>query len=185
LLYHFDAAHRLEEGVGIELDRYRLSLFGRNYVKKFRQFGVMAGLERGVLETPLEHLDNSTFREYALEFFRLHHPAVADLKLPSRLCSFFATDSAEDAVRYAERYGYKGEIRVFEVHAAGEHSLLDMTWLDRAFPKKIDGDIAYYLNGYWRGDLFRDDPHLSGADPRPSLQERLVTSSIRVGRRVV
>ncbi len=185
VLYHLDTAKQLEEGLSVGLTRGTLSIFGHNYVTKFCQYGVLESLQVGDLDANLENLDSSTFREYALEFFRLHHPTVVNLQLPSRLWSFFATYSVEDAIRYAERHAYQGEIRVFEVHAEGEHPHFDMTWLDRSFPKKINGDVAYYLHKYWIGELFEKDPYLVQADSRQSLSEYLVTQSITIGRRFV
>lgn len=184
MFYHLDTGHRLREGLTIELSENENSLFGSNYTQKFRGYGVADSLKNGDLSASLAHLDPATFREYALEFFRLHHPTVKDLKLPSRLCAFFATSSVEDAIRYAERNGYKKEIRVFEVHTEGDFQCLDMTWLDREFPKQLDSNTAYYFHKYWIGKLFEEDPHVAKGDPRPSLCESLVNRPITVGPRV-
>lgn len=119
MLYHLDSGHRLKEGDIIALSEENNSVFGQNYTRKFRLYGVEDSLRNGCLNTPLEHLDAATFREYALEFFRLHHPTVKNLNLPSRLSSFFATGSIDDAIRYAKRSNYTKEIRIFEVHAEG------------------------------------------------------------------
>lgn len=184
MFYHLDTGHRLKEGLTIELSENKNSLFGYNYTRKFRRYGVADSLHNGDLSASLAHLDPATFREYALEFFRLHHPAVKEMKLPSRLCAFFATSSVEDAIRYAERNEYKKEIRVFEVQTEGVFQCLDMTWLDQEFPKQLNSDVCYYLHKYWIGKLFEKDPHLPKTDPRPSLCESLLTRPITVGLRV-
>lgn len=185
LLYHLDRGAKLKKGLTIELGEDKYSIFGRGYVEKFRQYRVAEALRSGY-DVSLAHLDSPAFREYALEFMRLHHPIIKNLKLPSRLCAFFATGSVEDAIQFAKRNDYKGEVRVFEVHTEGDSQFLDMTWLDREFPKQISNDgIVYHLFRYWTGELFANDPHVAKADPRPSVREHLVTRSITVGDRVV
>jgi hypothetical protein len=184
LFYHLDTGHRLKEGLNIDISESKNSIFGVNYAIKFLRYNVADSLKIGNLNASLGHLDAATFREYALEFFRLHHPSVRDLNLPSRLSSFFATNSVEDAVRYAERNEYRREVRIFEVHAEGIFHSLDMTWLDREFPKQINSSTAYYWHKYWTGELFEKDPDLAKADQRSSLCEVLITSPLTVGRRV-
>lgn len=184
VLYHLDVGRRLQEGMRIELSNDSLSLLGKNYISKFRRYGVLEALEKGRLPATLDRLDAATFREWALEFLRRHYAPVMSLNRPSRLSSFFATATPDDALRYADRHKHQGERRVFEVQAPGEHPYLDMTWLDRTFPKSISSSVVYHLERYWIGELFESDPHLSKNDDRSSLREYLVTVPITIGRRV-
>lgn len=184
VLYHLDVAGRLREGMRIELRNNSPSLFGRNYISKFQRYGALESLEKGQLPASPGRLDAATFREFALELVRCHYPSVKILDRPSRLWAFFATATADDAMRYADRHKYQGERRVFEIHASGEHPYLDMTWLDRDFPKEISPGVIYHLERYWSGELFENDLRLAKGDPRSSLREYLVTTPITVGRRV-
>ena len=181
-LYHLDVAGRLQEGMHINLSPGSLSWLGRTYTAKFRRYDVLKVLETGQLPAELARLDPATFREFALEFLRLHYAPVKNLNRPSRLWSFFATESPDDAIRYADRHEYHGEKRVFEVHTSGEHPCLDMTWLDRSFPNEISGGVLRHMQNYWAGELFENHQQLGFEDTRGSLCERLITSPITIGR---
>lgn len=160
----------------VQLSPASLSVFGRNYVSKFKRHGVLQAINTGTPPSSLKSLDLATFREFALEFHRRHHPLVNKMMRPSRLSSFFAVATVEDALRYADRHEYRGPRRVFEIQVTGVHPCLDMTWLDRSFPREMSSSVNYYIHRYWAGELFENDLDLSVADPRKSLREFLVTS---------
>lgn len=183
MLYHLDVGHRLRCGQVIDLAHDKLSVFGANYMRRFMKYGVKRALDSGDFTAPLSHLDAATFREYALEFFRRHHPVAQGQNWPSRLSSFFATSSLDDAHLYVERHGFKGGVRIFEVIADGAFPAFDMTWLDRTFPNDL-GKPAYYWHKYWTGQRFEMDESLSKNDKRPSLMETVLNRKIAIGNRV-
>lgn len=185
MLYHLDVGHRLKSGQVIDLAQNKLSVFGANYMRKFMNYGVQRALDSGDPTASLRHLDAATYREYALEFFRRHHPVTQGRNLPSRLSGFFATSSLDDAHRYAERHGFKGSVRIYEVLADGTFPTFDMTWLDRTFPPVLDGNTSYYWNKYWAGERFELDEQLNKNDQRPALMETILIQKIAIGNRVV
>lgn len=182
MLYHLDVGHRLVSGQVIDLAQDKLSVFGANYMRRFMYYGVKSALDSGDRTASLARLDAPTFREYALEFFRRHHPVAQGRNWPSRLSSFFATSSLDDAHRYAERHGCKGGVRIYEVIADGNFPAFDMTWLDRTFPNDL-GIPAYYWHKYWTGQRFELDESLNKSDKRPSLMETILNQKITIGKR--
>ena len=179
-LYHVDTTGRLKPGMKIDLAPGKASVFGRNYQMKFQRAGITFELELGLPPPNPSLLSDAAYREYFLELFRLNNPRIRERGVISRLDSFFAVRSVEDAKRYLERSIFKHPPRIFNIHCAGEHPALDMTWLDQNFPRNIES-FSYYYENYWSGRLISEDEHLSNHDKRGSLIELLITSQVTVG----
>lgn len=156
------------------------SAFGAGYWAKFRNFGIesIPTLQGVPKRTSL--LDDSAYREFWLEVFRTDHPELKDLGLKSRLNSFFATESLDDARRYISRSGFQGQSRIFKIQASDTGLKLDMTWLDQKFPRDFKKFGYYYLR-YWKGLMMEDDAHLAGHEKRGSLIEVLLDGGVKIG----
>lgn len=171
---------RLAPGMVIDLSPENLSNFGQTYKQKFIRAGISIELEMGSKPRHPDRLSDAAYREFYLEFFRRHNPRVKTLKTVSRLSSFFAATSIEDANRYVQRHGFVGKTTTYAVHCAGEHPLLDMTWLDQHFPRNLENRL-YYYESYWQGKLISQDEHLASSEKRGSFMEALITSRVTIG----
>lgn len=178
--YHVDMSGSLAPGMAIDLSLEAPSLFGRSYLEQFKVAGVVETLETGQESLKLMLLSDSAYREYYLELFRRHNSRLKDIPTVSRLSSFFAVKSVEDAHRYIERFGFKGHPAIYSVDCDGEPPCLDMTWLDQQFPKRVD-KFMYYYESYWKGALIGQDPYLASHEKRGSLIEVLITSKATIG----
>jgi hypothetical protein len=178
--YHVDTTSQLGAGMTIDLAPDKASAFGLNYQRQFRAAGVTAELELGQAPPVPNLLKEPAYREYFLELCRRHNPRINGLTTVSRLNSFFAFRSAQDAKRYLERHSPKHLPKIYTIHCEGQHPAFDMTWLDQHFPRDI-GAFSYYYESYWKGLLISEDEHLSGHEKRGSLMEVLITSPITIG----
>lgn len=175
-------ARKLTTGQTLNLSPTTVSIFGRAYVHQFQRAGVLDALNAGLEHRNTASLSVSAHREYYLELFRRHSPRIRPLGRVSRLSSFFAVASVEDAERYIERYQFEGSPPVYEVICDGDCQSLDMTWLDQNFPRDIN-EFSYYYENYWNGSRIEEDAHLASHEKRGSLIEILVSSPIEIGRR--
>ncbi len=125
-------------------------------------------------------LDDAAYREFWLELFRIHHPELKGKALPSRLQSFFASETIEDARRYVARNGSISSPRIFEIECASPGLRLDMTWLDHQFPRDFR-QFGYYYARYWKGERIDDDEILKQRENHASLTEILLAGEICVG----
>ena len=167
----------------IDLSPDKASAFGLIYQRQFRGAGITAELELGRAPPMPNLLREPAYREYYLELFRRHNPRISGLATVSRLNSFFAFRSTQDAKRYLERHSPKHPPKIYTIHCEGQHLGFDMTWLDQLFPRDI-GAFSYYYESYWKGLLISGDEHLSGHEKRGSLIEVLITSPITVGNEI-
>lgn len=183
-LYHVDTLGRLAPGMAIDLHPDKPSIFGENYRHQFAKAGVLDALAAGAEHKNLMLLSNAAYREYYLELFRTHHPRVKEIAPASRLSSFFAVRTVDDAWRYVERHEFKGTPTIFAVHCDGPLTQLDMTWLDQQFPRDINA-FSYYYEHYWNGSHICNDEHLASHEARGSFIEVLVSTPVTIGQPVV
>lgn len=171
---------RLNSGMNIELSGNSPSFFGMNYLAKFARSGIKSipPLQSAVLIG--NSLDDASYREFWLEVFRTDHPQLKTIPLKSRLNSFFATESIDDAKRYISRHGFSGETRIFEVESQDSGLKLDMTWLDQRFPRDFRQFGFYYIS-YWKGMRIDANDDLKDHEKRGSLIEVLLDGKVRIG----
>lgn len=181
--YHVDMGARLRQGMTIELSEQTTSVFGDVYWKQFRHVGIKQFPSQQIAPPQTNLLGNAAYREFWLEFFRMGHPELKCLELPSRLNSFFVVESIEDAHRYITRSNLGKNLPIFEVHSQEPGAKFDMTWLDQQFPRDYQ-QFGYYYLRYWKGLRMDEDHYLAAHEIRGSLMEVLLSSTITIGQRV-
>ncbi|CAM3685864.1 hypothetical protein [Vibrio aquimaris] len=180
--YHADVTGSLKEDMHIKLGNGSLSKFGQIYQARFRRLGINEFCSKP-LPDKVALLDDSSYREYFLELFRIEHPHLKELDLVSRLNCFFAVESVENAYEYANRHGHKTKPTIYEVHTDGPIMKLDMTWLDHQFTREFSA-FEYYYRHYWLGKKIEEDQHLSAHEKRGSFIEVLISGDVYIGSRV-
>jgi len=180
MYFHVDTKGTLETGMVIKTSPSTHSIFGNFYHKKFEQFGIEPILDLHKVPTIVNVLEYPFYREFYLEVFRLGHPELIGLENFSRLSSFFAVETLEEARKYIERSGHGNTSKIFEVFSDGPVMKLDMTWLDQEFPKDIR-QVGYYYLHYWLGNKIEEDVHLKEHEKRGSLMEVLIASDVTIG----
>lgn len=161
--FHVDCWNNLTPGQVVELGPNGLSKFGNVYA------GALSQMSR-------EALDRVHRRELDLEVIRRRDFA----QRRSRLDSFFAAPTLEEAKRHALRMNDApgAEARVFEVFADSNHDALDVMWLD--ILGLDDAQMQHRYAQYWAGarssDLF-----FGATSPRPPLLEVLLPLPLRLG----
>ncbi|WP_146176698.1 hypothetical protein [Chromobacterium sp. Panama] len=178
--FHVDMTGRLRSGMDIDLRSNAPSVFGKNYWTKFKNVGIKSIPSLQNVPDEVNRLDSSAYREFWLEVFRTDHPEIKKLATKSRLNSFFATDSIEDAHKYILRNGFKGNAKIFEIQSTDAGLKLDMTWLDQQFPRDFR-EFGYFYCCYWKGLKIDDDNDLSKHEKRGSLIEVLLGGKIIIG----
>ncbi|EDI0007563.1 hypothetical protein CC633_14615 [Salmonella enterica subsp. enterica serovar Enteritidis] len=180
-LYHVDMAKRLHPGMVIELSAQATSMFGEVYWKQFRNLRIEKIPSLRNIPSQSSMLSNPAYRELWLEIFRTDHPELKNMKLPSRLNSFFAVESIEDAKGYIARSNLGEHTPIFEVYSKEPGLKFDMTWLDQQFPRDFR-QFGYYYLRYWKGLRIEDDIHLANHEKRGSFMEVLLGATITIGK---
>lgn len=181
-LYHIDKKGSLSSGMTIDLTPKTPSSFGQQFYKHFEKFGITENLKNGNHPSALQIalLNDPAYREFYLELIRLHHPQVKILQTVSRLSSFFAVRSVEDAQRCIKRLKLNGNPKIYAIEYDIEPIFLDMTWLDFTFPRDIN-KFGYYYANYWQGSILDQDPSMEKNEGHTSLLEALITSKVTIG----
>lgn len=178
--FHVDMANRLKPGMIVNPLREGPSSFGSVYWQKFRDAGIHSIPDLQGAIAVSSRLQGPAYREFWLEVIRTDHPEILTLSPPSRLNSFFAWDSIEDAHLFAGRSKLKRRATIYEVYSEDLGSRHDMNWLDHEFPRDVR-KISYYYICYWHGKKIKEDPHLSSNERRASMMEVLLTSELTIG----
>lgn len=160
--YHADRYLNLVEGQIIELDSNGLSRFGAAYWE-------------AISTRPFEQLSQAEEREWLLEREK-QDPKFAFY--PSRMQSFFAANTIDDARRFVEKSNDKphDKVPIFEVFAS-EFWTLDMNWLDYATDLQTR---LSYIRQYWYAAISNHSP--AEGERRPPLLEVLMKPPVRVGK---
>ncbi|EMB3082302.1 hypothetical protein U8233_002278 [Providencia rettgeri] len=160
--YHADRANSLHSGMIIDIDG--LSMFGKQYTNIYD------------LHKTVKDLSDSENRERTLEYVRQNISAFSIR--PSRLSSFFAALSIEDAIYFAKSITpiIYGKINIYEVFA-DKFFTCDSNWLD--YKPSNDADYLEYAKRYWWGEITNHAPVTGGR--RPPKLEVLLSSPILVG----